>query len=96
MEVNKIYEGDALTVLKTFESKIFNTIVTSPPYYGLRAYGTDPVIWDGDENCQHEFTSEVKKGITGGKNSDKVQIKGSENFQIVVDSKFGFCVKCGA
>jgi hypothetical protein len=29
--------------------------VTSPPYYGLRSYGTKPQIWAGDPNCQHEF-----------------------------------------
>ena len=39
MEINKIYEGDALSVLKTFPEKIFNTCVTSPPYYALRDYG---------------------------------------------------------
>jgi len=69
IEVNKIYEGDALTLLKTFPSEIFNTCVTSPPYYGLRAYGTNPVIWDGDENCQHEFTENIfirKRGNING------------------------------
>jgi DNA modification methylase len=39
MEVNKIYQGDSSSVLQTFEDKIFNCCVTSPPYYGLRDYG---------------------------------------------------------
>ncbi len=37
--LNKIYEGDALTILKTFPDEFINCCVTSPPYYGLRDYG---------------------------------------------------------
>lgn len=29
--------------------------VTSPPYFGLRSYGTPPLIWDDDPNCSHEW-----------------------------------------
>jgi len=41
IELNHIYEGDALTLLKTFPSEIFNCCVTSPPYYALRDYGVE-------------------------------------------------------
>ena len=96
IDVNKIYEGDALSILKTFPEKIFNTCVTSPPYYGLRAYGTNPVIWDGDENCKHEFTDEVKKGTTGGPCILKGAGKAMTEARYTPNTKFGFCVKCGA
>lgn len=33
-----IYEGDSLTVLKTLPDDSVDTVVTSPPYWGLRAY----------------------------------------------------------
>jgi len=39
MELNKIFQGDALEVLKTFESESVHCIITSPPYFGLRDYG---------------------------------------------------------
>jgi hypothetical protein len=29
-------------------------VVTSPPYLGLRDYGLPPLIWDGQEGCEHE------------------------------------------
>ena len=96
IDVNKIYEGDALSILKTFPEKIFNTCVTSPPYYGLRAYGTNPVIWDGDENCQHEFTEETKKGITGGACVLEGAGKAMTEARYTPDTKHGFCSKCGA
>lgn len=36
----KILNGDSLGILKTLESESVDCIVTSPPYYGLRDYGT--------------------------------------------------------
>ena len=36
--------GDAETVLKTLDTGMFQVCVTSPPYYGLRDYGTDGQI----------------------------------------------------
>lgn len=34
-----IFEGDALTVLRRLESKTVQSVITSPPYWGLRNYG---------------------------------------------------------
>lgn len=39
MELNKIYQGDALEVLKTFPDESINCVITSPPYWALRDYG---------------------------------------------------------
>ncbi len=39
MEVNKIYNGNCLEVLKTFPDNSIDCCITSPPYYGLRDYG---------------------------------------------------------
>jgi len=33
-------------------------ILTSPPYWGLRDYGTEPLIWDADSACEHVWTSQ--------------------------------------
>lgn len=48
-----ISEGDALTRLQAFPTASVQCVITSPPYYGLRNYGTEPFIWDGDEDCKH-------------------------------------------
>lgn len=40
MKLNKIYQGDTIEVLKTFPDESVDCIVTSPPYYALRDYGT--------------------------------------------------------
>ena len=38
MEVNKIYQGDCLEVMKTFPDNCIDLTVTSPPYDNLRDY----------------------------------------------------------
>ena len=30
-------------------------VVTSPPYWGLRDYGTAPLVWGGEAGCAHEW-----------------------------------------
>lgn len=39
--MNKIYQGDALAVLKTLPSESVHCVVTSPPYWALRDYGVE-------------------------------------------------------
>ena len=49
---NKIIQGDVLDVLRTFPDEIIDCVITSPPYWGLRDYGT--AKWEGgDEGCNH-------------------------------------------
>lgn len=42
IEINKIYEGNCLDVLRTFPDESIDCVITSPPYWQLRDYG-----WDG-------------------------------------------------
>jgi site-specific DNA-methyltransferase (cytosine-N4-specific) len=57
MTANTIIPGDALTVLQTLPDSCVDCCVTSPPYYGLRDYGT--ATWEGgDSSCNHEVVRE--------------------------------------
>lgn len=48
----EILTGDALTVLRTLPEAVAQTVVTSPPYFRLRDYGT--ASWHGgDPDCDH-------------------------------------------
>jgi DNA modification methylase len=53
IELNKIYTGQALDVLRTFPDKSVNCCVTSPPYWGLRDYGVTGQL--GMEKTPEEF-----------------------------------------
>lgn len=52
-----IYHGDCRTVLPTLASCSVNCAVTSPPYYGLRDYGTESQI--GLEQTPEEYVSQL-------------------------------------
>jgi DNA modification methylase len=48
----RIREGDCRAVLAELESESVQCVVTSPPYWGLRDYGT--ALWEGSsEDCDH-------------------------------------------
>lgn len=64
-EFNRVIQGDCLEVLKTLPDESVNCCVTSPPYYGLRDYGTGKWI-GGDPDCPHRrVTKYSDKTITG-------------------------------
>ena len=86
---NTILFGDCRETLKTIDVKA-RMCVTSPPYYGLRDYGTATWI-GGDPNCNHMRDSKVNpdKCITGHKNHDKMAGVGDAIYKKE-------CPKCGA
>lgn len=48
----KLYQGDVIDVLNSMPARSVHCIVTSPPYWNLRDYGTG--MWKGgDKNCDH-------------------------------------------
>ena len=57
--------GDCLEVLKTLPKNYFDTVVTSPPYYGLRDYNTGPWV-GGDPNCPHKRLTKISKDTATG------------------------------
>ena len=87
--MSKVLLGDCLEVLKTLPDESVNCCVTSPPYYGLRDYGTGTWV-GGDPNCPHFRTSHFTKNCqTGHKNL--LEMKG------VADSIYKkVCPLCGA
>ena len=57
--------GDCLEVLKTLPKNHFDTVVTSPPYYGLRDYNTGTWV-GGDPNCPHKRLTKISKDTATG------------------------------
>jgi DNA modification methylase len=82
-----IYNGDSLSVLKELPSNSVNCCITSPPYYGLRDYGTG--TWEGgDDNCNHYRDTKITDACSTG-HSNKDLIVGDAIYKSV-------CPKCGA
>ncbi len=67
----KVYTGDCLEVLKTLQKESIDLVVTSPPYWNLRDYRTEPVVFDGQPHCRHKWSIETKSSDLRfrGKNS---------------------------
>ena len=86
---NKVFLGDSREVLKEFPDKCVDTCITSPPYWGLRDYGTSTWV-GGDENCTHRRdTKKSDKCITGHKNFDEMLGVGDAIYK-------SECKRCGA
>ena len=85
-----ILYGDCRETLGAFLPNSAQMCVTSPPYYGLRDYGTATWV-GGDPNCNHRRDSKVKPENcnTGHKNHDEMAGVGDAIYKTV-------CPKCGA
>lgn len=57
MIFNKTLHGDCRETLKELPDKIVNTVITSPPYYGLRNYREDKQL--GLEETPEEYVSNL-------------------------------------
>jgi DNA modification methylase len=88
---NRILIGDAASVLKGLPSESVDMCATSPPYYGLRDYGTAAWI-GGDPNCDHlgapmATRANINRNCAGGRDVKNAACR--EPFK-------GVCGKCGA
>lgn len=60
-KLDHIYTGHNIDIMRKWEDKCIDMVVTSPPYWGLRNYKTGPIIWDNFETCNHKWEKWVKK-----------------------------------
>lgn len=83
-ESAKVYCGDALDVLKQLPAESVHCCVTSPPYFGLRDYGTGE--WEGGSaECDH-----VQRNNKHGGTSNRPGLEAQTY------SYRDQCAKCGA
>jgi len=82
-QLNKVYQGDCIDVMRSWPADFVHCVVTSPPYWGLRDYGT--ATWEGGSaECDHGAP------IEGGKSGNK------GNVQTHAGRFAGDCRRCGA
>lgn len=72
MEINTVIQGDCLEVLKTLPDKSIDCCVTSPPYYGLRDYGTGKWI-GGNPDCPHKRMSKFSENTITGHGQEELR-----------------------
>lgn len=111
MSVLTILHGDALSQLRQLPGDSIQCCVTSPPYWGLRDYGLEPIVWDETVECEHEWgvtfnlsrsrpdRSTGRKDHNGsGKFVDDIPrgTQESKNARGAALTAGTFCVICGA
>lgn len=90
----QIIVGDAVEALRTLPDGCADTCVTSPPYYGLRDYGT--AQWEGGEPACDHVVGEIRTGCNLSESvcstrGGAIKAKNIPNLQAK-----GVCPKCGA
>jgi DNA modification methylase len=92
----RLYYGiDVRKALRELPEKSIQTVCTSPPFWSLRYYHTEPSIWGGEADCEHEFEmqdSTHTRANPGGESD----IDRDRDFDALREQQHGFCKKCNA
>ena len=91
MKLNRILQGNVLDRIKDLQDNSIQCVVTSPPYWGLRDYGT--AAWEGGyKNCDHRIDRANRK-VTKKTNINQNK-QNSVSGEFISDGNS--CPKCGA
>jgi DNA modification methylase len=104
--VSEVLLGEAREVLRSLPAGSVHAVVTSPPYWGLRDYGLEPVVWGGDlAGCPHEWgdwqeSHDEREGVKAGKTRTTDRHYGEESRRFDGNHQKhtagAFCRRCGA
>ncbi len=90
-------QGNSRDVLKGLPPDFIHCVTTSPPYFGLRKYDGGEEVWGGDEDCLHEWGSEIIRRDRGSARGDSAVVGNQLREVSGTDTRQGnFCIKCGA
>jgi DNA modification methylase len=98
----KILLGNCCELLRTLPRRSVQCVVTSPPYYGLRDYGTAEQVWGGRRRCRHRWRSQgvskqrLRNDAEGGLHSGRKHGKPLSGGVTTTLGLGATCRKCGA
>lgn len=96
----RILVGHVLEQLRAIPKATFHAILTSPPYFGLRTYGTAGQIWGGDPAHPHDWSLTPPRRGKWGKFAGGT-IRGADGSKatdaaVACDAGTGEICSCGA
>lgn len=97
MSDQKIVIANCLDHLRKMPDESVDVCVTSPPYWALRDYGSEPVVWGGKIDCEHDWEDHTESA-RGGVNEDAnvTANKDGEANNRGHPTVTQYCTKCGA
>jgi len=95
LELNKIHCMDCLEGLRQMDENSVDCCITSPPYWGLRDYGT--ATWEGgNPECDHIEKEQLKQGNSGGLSNCQLERGKQPSTKSSTIQYKEVCGKCGA
>lgn len=89
------YVGDCRDLLRELPDESVNCCVTSPPYWGLRDYGT--ATWEGgDAECRHDGRPKPRQDTSGGTNGRFADTRGTQPAKAAQTVPVREVCSCGA
>lgn len=97
MSDQKIVIANCMDYLRSMPDESVDVCVTSPPYWALRDYGSEPIIWGGKSDCEHDWEDHTESA-RGGVNEDAnvTANKDGEANNRGHPTVTKYCTKCGA
>src|SRR5689334_10458805 len=89
----EIRSGEVMTRLREMADESVQCVVTSPPYWGLRSYGTEPVVWGNHNGCEHEWSSTPPRRSRSANDSSSPIENEGRNYDAQGGNQ---CSACGA
>jgi DNA modification methylase len=91
-----VLQGHALAKLRELPDESVQSCISSPPYWGLRAYGTEPQVWGGNPDCIHAYMVHIQPAANGiihdgGMSGETL----SSTSATRKPKKSAFCTTCG-
>lgn len=97
IEINKIYNECCLETMGRMPDGFVDMVICSPPYWGLRDYGTAPQIWDNHNGCEHEWGNGLFERKRGNASGPTAQVGNTKKEICGTGVNQGnFCTKCNA
>lgn len=97
-----ILQGDNRELLRGLPDESVDSCVTSPPYWGLRDYKVEGLVWGGNSDCSHNWnvehlSGEIRTGLGLAKLGDRYRGGGHKQGQIpLIETERSTCGECGA
>lgn len=87
--------GDAQDELAEMDDNSVQTVITSPPYYGLRDYGDIDTVWGGSKDCDHTWGDSIPGSNRGGSGTPTDKNGRGEGYGRNANRGV-YCQSCGA
>ncbi len=85
-----VLRGHVLDLLRSFPEDSIQCVVTSPPYWGQRSYGTEAQVWCGDAAHAHEWSeTPPRRARSAADEGENSAYKKTTHLGLPNDRRFG-------